>query len=355
LSNPHVFNRENNGENYYTSPYINSSVAIGDLMHNGRMELLVAGTMYEAQQHGSKVHRTTLGYLYDDAAGQWDFEVVQDTCKYDSTFRQTSNDRNLNELTTVACLDSGSTTNYGADFYVDGFILEWGGDVSDQNATGENLFYIDYGAVAGNFNGNSFGREQVKILRRKRSFIIPIRGVWDSQGLEIATYGLFYGGSLTWGSTKTELSNNTTCAALAAPNTDDDTVIMKYKGHDLQYSYPTILAALASPPYFEDLEHLDGGNSYVGSSSTEITSGQGSGSETHGNVTVTAGAYVSLEQEVSFFGAKITQAEVEQEFTASYAWDMSRETEISTAITYGTFGGQDSVAVYTIPDGCLYL
>jgi hypothetical protein len=350
LASPHVFNHlsrgEDNGKDYYTSRINNAAAAIGNVQgdsDDGQMELVVAGSRVNTNGQ-REVSRVVLGYRYDGAVGRWDFQEVYGRMDLGSAELFNVLNINENKLTTLACVDllgKDPLTTKGAYTYIDGIIIDELDDVYEGEGgmyTGPN--YADYGIVSGNFDGNSYQFEQLKILREKLNWNSASQS-WDSGGFEIATYGS--------PSSVTELDSSTTCAALAAPNTDDDTVIIRYTGHDLQYSFPTVLAALASPPYFGDLEHLDGGESYIGGSTTEITSGEGGGSETHGNVSVKAGAYASLESEVSIFGFKIAQAEYETEFSAGYTWDTSHETEVTTAISYGTFGGQDSVAVYAIP------
>jgi hypothetical protein len=120
------------------------------------------------------------------------------------------------------------------------------------------------------------------------------------------------------------------------PNTDDDTMIYRYKGYELQYASPKILAVLVSPPYFEDLKHLEGGDSYIGGGSTEFTSGQGSGSGYNTTQSVTAGAYVTFEHSLNFFGLfELEKAEIDVALAYNYTWDREHTTEISKAITYG--------------------
>lgn len=351
LSKPHVWS---DGKNYYESEIYGAAVSIGRVSgwHEHPIGLVIAGYSGIASQYDpAKIKYQELLYLADTAAGAWNFVALDNGHYYEQDFNPLYNQNpdpspgpgnepiNSNGPITLACAELGATT---ASFYFNGVTLEGGPGYLNYGGLGGDdpdfVRYYDYAVIAGNFDGNALGREELRIIREKQTKQLDI---WE-KSLELVKV-------TPHGVSVTPLAANTTCAALAAPNTDDDTVIVRYKGHDLQYSYPTVLSALASPPYFKDLEHLDGGDGYIGDSSTEISSGEGSGSETHGSVNVTAGAYASLESEVSIFGIKIAQAEYETEFSAGYSWDTSHETEVTTAISYGTFGGQDSVAVYTIP------
>jgi hypothetical protein len=346
LTSPHIFNDLNNGANYYRSSYVNSSVAIGKVVYSDRKNrLLVAGTGYEPLLFGDPtfVHRTILSYEYDSAKSTWDFKEVADSSGHTTTKFLNYTRHNYNQLTTLASLNFSARKD-DISFYCDGFVLPSGGDMSQQYPYTDYGNYIDYGVVTGNFFENNIrGFEQVKILRDNGS--MDRNGVWTSEGREVATIGR--DNSTYLKAVIKPLDAGTTCAALAAPNTDDDTVIMKYKGYGLAYSDPVILAVLASPPYFEDLGNVAGGGNYIGGSSTEFTSGGGTSSgKTYSN-TVTAGAYVSAEFTGGFL--VFTGAEAELELAYAKTWEHEQVTEVSTNITYGTFGGQDSVALCTVP------
>lgn len=352
LSAPHVFNRlpsgDDNGKNYFTSRIKNASVAIGNLCSgnsdDGHMELVIAGGGVPDGGGVLNVSRTVLGYRYDTASKQWDFDIVLGRQDLGPSELSNVNQVNANTITTLACVDfpgKDPSVSAFASIYINGILLPEYDDVyALWNDMDPGYRYVDYGVAAANFDGNSSRREQMKILREKVRYDSQL-SVWHSEGFEVATVGTAHEAVM--------LPANTTCAAMAAPNTDDDTVIRKYKGYKLHFSDPTVLAVLASPPYFEDLEHLAGGDSYVGCSSTEFTSGEGSSTGHSLSGSITAGAYVSCENEVSIFGFQIAKAEASLEFTAGYTWESEHTNEVTTSVTYGTFGGQDSVALYTIP------
>lgn len=130
--------------------------------------------------------------------------------------------------------------------------------------------------------------------------------------------------------------------------TDIDTVTMKYVGKQIIYSDPKVLAVIASPPYFKDLEHLDGGDNYMNCETTYGTS-EGSGSGELETETISAGGYVSYEAEFSFFGFSAAKFEAETEFGANWTTDTEKTLSETQSIEYTTEAGQDTVAMYSIP------
>ena len=125
-------------------------------------------------------------------------------------------------------------------------------------------------------------------------------------------------------------------------------MILEYKGYNLLYADPTIIAALASPPYYKDLEFLDGGDNYVYNSSTTIGQSSGSGGGTTQSSTISVGAYVAAEMEIKVpFG----KAVIESEIAYNHGWiKEAEEIEIrETTVEYTTLGGQDSVVLITLP------
>ena len=138
--------------------------------------------------------------------------------------------------------------------------------------------------------------------------------------------------------------------AFAAPNTDTDTMVLKYTGdHYLSYSDPEVLAVVASPPYFSDLEHLDGGDSYVGNSETVFASSSGSSTGAGISATVTGGGFVTFEQEFAIFGIKAAKFQMEAEVLTHLTAETEKSWERVQTIEYATMGGQDTVAMYSLP------
>lgn len=222
-----------------------------------------------------------------------------------------------------------------------------------------NRSYAEFGAVAADFNGD--GKETVLTMQ----YFSPEKTTFDD----------LFGGSLPWfwGDiglenlpsktnlieldtsedqvlAKTVYSGESCALAFAAPDTDTDTTLLKYTGtHFLAYSDPTVLAVLASPPYFRDLAHLDGGDDYISGSETVYGASSGSSTGNTSSSSISVGAYVSFEAEFSFFGIKGAKFETEVEYTHSWTKETESKSQLVQTVEYGTVGGQDTVVLYSIP------
>lgn len=349
LYDPHWFARLNgNGAKpYYSSPVPNAGVVIADTLGKDRRNELVLGSSKKSDgETCSTMYSMMLGYLYED--GRWDFGIRTGFSETEKSVTVGHKWSNNNALTVIEAVD---VNHYrGALIYLNGVITTLSVDIDGFYNHFEPYFlYVDYDAVTGNFTNDDRQREQLKVLREKFSYNAETGAYDKSEGFEIVTYvgevGLEGGPGFT---IEPVGDPGTVSGAMAKPNTDNDTIIMRYKGHGIVYSDPTILAVIASPPYFGDLAHMPGGEDYIGGCSTEFTTG--SGGSVGGSVsnTITASAYFSLTAKHQFSVVKGI-FEMEVETTHSWTWDKAHEKEVSTSITYGTVGGQDSVAVYTIP------
>ena len=138
--------------------------------------------------------------------------------------------------------------------------------------------------------------------------------------------------------------------ALCMANTDNDSSVMNYTGkHYYTYTDPKILAVLASPPYFKDLLDRDDLSGNYAESTTTYSSSKGSGSGTTSSSTISAGAYVSFEQDIKIFGVTVASVEAETQITAGFTWETENTSTLEQTITYSTTAGEDKVAFYSIP------
>jgi hypothetical protein len=228
-------------------------------------------------------------------------------------------------------------------------------------------YYSEYGVIAADFNGD--GKETIQVMQLFPKIdvtwgdICPsawwwLLGIWKDLVLEGHPNAGFLRGIYAEGDgdSGTILANTTNIGetlntAFCAPDTDIDTTVLRYTGrHDVVYTDPKVLAVVSSPPYFADLEHLDGGDSYVGNSDTSYATTKGSSQS--GSVesdTVTAGAYVSFEQEFNVFGVVVAKFEMELEYKHGWTWETEQVSVMEQTVEYGTGGGADVVAFYSIP------
>ncbi len=141
-----------------------------------------------------------------------------------------------------------------------------------------------------------------------------------------------------------------TSFSLCLANTDNDSSYMNYAGkHYYRYTDPKVLAVLASPPYFKDLLDRDDLSGNYAESTTSYSSTTGSESGSTGGTTITVGAYVSFEQEISVFGVKIGQTEAEAVMTHGFTWETEKTSSLEQTVSYSATSGEDKVALYSIP------
>ena len=125
-----------------------------------------------------------------------------------------------------------------------------------------------------------------------------------------------------------------------------------YDHYEVEYSDPDILAVLASPPYFEELDIIDSSNRR--NSNTTYTSKTGSGTSESEENSMSIGAYINISSESSVFGLTMARAEIETSFDKLKTKEFSSEETYTYSMTYGTTGGQDTVALYCLPMDVYY-
>ena len=345
---PHTFA---DGKHYYDAELVNAAAAVGNVCAepgnvDKHMNELVVGCYNSS---GKTFQYEALRYTYDSGTSTWNFTQVAYVSLDSSEWAPV--DSSISDLTSVACFNLGSYDNSQYDsVYIDGVVKTSSGFYETYYESGGNPdHFADLGVVRGRFGNNALGSEDLLIARAIFHWDGSVGYVYD--GIQFASFskgGHPFPGAST--GVSPDPDSSLTCGAVAAPNTDDDTVLYRYTGYEQQYADPKILAVLASPPYFQDLAHLDGGDSYVGNSSTEFSSGSGSGGGSGTTASVKAGAYFSYEHEGSILGiVKLDKQEFETEVAFNYSHETEHTDTVTKTITYGTFGGQDSVAVYTVP------
>lgn len=131
--------------------------------------------------------------------------------------------------------------------------------------------------------------------------------------------------------------------ALAAPDIDNDSLIADYTGKEYAFNDPQVLAVMEAPPYFEDIEYNNAGE-------TAISFSKGSGSSSGTSTANRIGAYVSFEQDFSFGGVvDLGGFEFEAAFEAE--WNNSIEIEKSFTMTnsFSTEQAESAVVLICIP------
>lgn len=104
---------------------------------------------------------------------------------------------------------------------------------------------------------------------------------------------------------------NSAAIPYCLPNTDNDTIVLRYTGkHYYTYADPEVLAVLASPPYFADLANDDDDSQMI-ESKTSYGSSHGSGGGSTYSNSFSIGVYTSWEHSFSMLGVELAHSEVE--------------------------------------------
>ena len=138
--------------------------------------------------------------------------------------------------------------------------------------------------------------------------------------------------------------------SFAFPNTDKDTAYLKYTGHHyFTYSNPEVLAVLASAPYFADLLDRDDLSGNYAESTTSYGKTSGSSQGVTATASISAGAYVSFEQDIKVFGITVASVEASASLTAKFTYDFEKTSTLEQSVEYTTSVGSDAVVLYSIP------
>ena len=295
----------------------------------------------------------------------------------------------------------------GSDLlYFDSLIIEytdkglsikeaWDNTTAMQN-TGSLVDYVEYGAVAGDFTGQTGAGALVtmtqtlsSVAKSEASYTVmgshqePVP-VWDyyyrNWFYRLFSIETWYIASISWvtvsdtstvkapyeqltmgkaymvtvdqapendyiNRTETDFS-----ASICLANTDNDSSYMNYSDtHYYTYTDPQVLAVLASPPYFSDLMNRTDLSGGYAQSATTYSKTTGSGDGTTVSSTITLGAYVSFEHDFEVLGVKIASIEAEAQVTANFTFDWEKESTLEQTITYSATAGEDMVSFYSIP------
>ena len=136
---------------------------------------------------------------------------------------------------------------------------------------------------------------------------------------------------------------------ITSGNIDEDSPLVEFLGHEMEFTDPVVLAVLASPPYYADVaadtsvvyDYTNWETFYETSESSSTTNSA--------TVGVSAGVTVEVEQEIGVFGINFAQVKASASFTASIDWRMDLSHEVSYAEKYSCRGGENRVAFTTIP------
>lgn len=224
-------------------------------------------------------------------------------------------------------------------------------------ANKEEIFVVN--VVAGNFNGNRNGQEQIVYafgMKHDESdrYWYDIGYINKKEPGDTnanSSSGYWYGQEqvMNYESSYNRDQNKSRASlylSLAAVDCDNDSTLMRYKGQTVTWTKPEVLTVLQSAPYFQDLQdtrdYLNQGQTAYGKGSSSGTSGTAGGS-------LKLGTYVSFEQDFSVFGVKVASIEAEAQSTHAFTYDYEHTKTKELNITYSGSAGDDYAVVYAVP------
>ena len=222
-----------------------------------------------------------------------------------------------------------------------------------KKANKEEIFVVN--VVAGNFNGNRNGQEQIVYafgMKHDDSdrYWYDI-GYINKKNPGNSDSDYWYGQEqvMNFESSYNRDSNKRRASlylSLAAVDCDNDSTLMRYKGQEVTWTKPEVLTILQSAPYFQDLEDTRG---YINQGQTGYGKGQGSGSSATAGTSLSVGTYVSFEQDFSVFGVKIASIQAEAQTKHSFNYGYEHNQTVETEVNYSGSAGDDYAVVYAVP------
>ena len=253
-------------------------------------------------------------------------------------YSYSSNDGNLTKLTEMS-----TNREYKKD--------------NGSKANKEEIFVVN--VVAGNFNGNRNGQEQIVYafgMKHDESdrYWYDIGYINKKEPGDTnanSSSGYWYGQEqvMNYESSYNRDQNKSRASlylSLAAVDCDNDSTLMRYKGKTVTWTKPEVLTILQSAPYFQDLQDT---RDYLNQGATSYGSGYGKNETVTTGASLKVGTYVSYEQDFSIFGVKVASIQAEAQSTHEFEYGFQATKEKSIDITYSGSAGDDYAVVYAVP------
>lgn len=253
-------------------------------------------------------------------------------------YSYSSNDGNLTKLTEMS-----TNREYKKD--------------NGNKANKEEIFVVN--VVAGNFNGNRNGQEQIVYAfgmkhddsDRYWYDIGYINKKEPGDTNANSSSGYWYGQEqvMNYESSYNRDQNKSRASlylSLAAVDCDKDSTLMRYKGQTVTWTKPEVLTVLQSAPYFQDLEDTRG---YLDQGQTGLGKSKAAGDKVTAGGSLSLGTYVSFEQDFSVFGVKVASIEAEAQSKNSFTYAYEETKKKETEINYSGSAGDDYAVVYAVP------
>ena len=226
-----------------------------------------------------------------------------------------------------------------------------------KKANKEEIFVVN--VVAGNFNGNRYGQEQIVYafgMKHDDSDrywydigYINKKATGDTDATSPSGYWYGQEQVMNFESSYNRDQNKRRASlylSLAAVDCDNDSTLMRYKGQEVTWTKPEVLTILQSAPYFQDLEDTRG---YLDQGQTGLGKSKAAGDKVTAGGSLSLGTYVSFEQDFSVFGVKVASIEAEAQSKNSFTYAYEETKKKETEINYSGSAGDDYAVVYAVP------
>ena len=224
-------------------------------------------------------------------------------------------------------------------------------------ANKEEIFVVN--VVAGNFNGNRNGQEQIVYafgMKHDGSDrywydigYINKKAPGPENANQSSSYWYGQEQVMNYESSYNRDDNKARASlylSLAAVDCDNDSTLMRYKGQTVTWTKPEVLTVLQSAPYFQDLEDTRG---YLDQGQTGLGKSKAAGDKVTAGGSLSLGTYVSFEQDFSVFGVKVASIEAEAQSKNSFTYAYEETKKKETEINYSGSAGDDYAVVYAVP------
>lgn len=350
-----------------------ANVATGDIDGDYKDELIIAGYQSSDSKKCDNGENGTISYMIVKGSKYETSGWKKENQRIDLLRRVVDNEKQLIPPVSLTCAATQGV-GYAEQVFLGGCLYTVNSDNSlkyltristnreykkddGKKANKEEIFVVN--VVAGNFNGNRYGQEQIVYafgmkhddsdrywydigyINKKAT------GATDADSSKGYWYGqeqvMNYESSYNRDSNKRRAS---LYLSLAAVDCDNDSTLMRYKGQEVTWTKPEVLTILQSAPYFQDLEDTRG---YINQGQTGYGKGKGSGSSATAGTSLSVGTYVSFEQDFSVFGVKIASIQAEAQTKHSFNYGYEHNQTVETEVNYSGSAGDDYAVVYAVP------
>ena len=236
----------------------------------------------------------------------------------------------------------------GGTFQADGTTINYGSDQrnnANEKRNKDKTWIL--GITKGNFTKQDIGRKEqlIAVVGQKESgndaywFQIAYISA-DSNGNAVRNWEGVLNQATNYYN-RTDKSREGAYLTVCAPDVDNDSMLLKFKGSETYYSKPEVQAIMQSAPYFRDV--ADVYDDYLNNGATTYGKSESDSKGVSASIEVSLGAYISAEASLG------ASAEMETSIAAVASYEHQSTWTTSTEVEYAGGIGDDYVVMYTVP------